>query len=276
MSQETIALFAQFLCRTFKSVETVKNYVSGVKLLHILVNHSCEAFDNPNLKLAFKGMARQLYHRPKQALPITKELLLKMYEVLDCSKINDTVFWSLFLMAFFTMSRKSNLVVTCVNENVKCITRQDVLTGFNSMLVLFRWSKTNQVGGRVHKVPLVAFTGSPLCPVQAYKNMCRRLPLKRHMPAFCIVKQGKVMPVTYAELQNVLRQTITKVGLDPRNYSSHSFRRGAATLAFKAGVHPNVIQVMGDWSSDAYKRYLVMSSDQKVNAVTKMYAYSNF
>ena len=47
-----------------------------------------------------------------------------------------------------------------------------------------------------------------------------------------------------------------EIGLDPNHYSSHSFRRGGATWAFKCGVSAELIQLQGDWKSDAYKLYL--------------------
>ena len=45
-------------------------------------------------------------------------------------------------------------------------------------------------------------------------------------------------------------------GRDPSRYSSHSFRRGGATWAFGCEVSPELIQIHGDWKSEAYKRYL--------------------
>ncbi len=67
-------------------------------------------------------MAQLSTHISKQALSITKELLLNIFYVLEFSHVNDFVFWSLFLLAFFTMSRLSNLVVTSLNYPVlKCL-----------------------------------------------------------------------------------------------------------------------------------------------------------
>ncbi len=91
-SENTVALFAQMLCRSFKCVQTVKNYVSGVKLMHILLNKSCQAFDNLKFKLAVRGMTWLKSYQPKQALPITAKLLLQIYHLLEFNQINDFVF----------------------------------------------------------------------------------------------------------------------------------------------------------------------------------------
>jgi hypothetical protein len=239
------------------------------------VEKPCVAFESLNLKLTLRGMARLSGHIPKQALPITKELLLDIFYVLKFMHVNDFVFWSLFLLAFFTMSRKSNLVVTSLNTPVKCLLRQDVIVGAHSLLVVFKWSKTNQFGKRVHMIPLVELKGSPLCPVSAFKIMCSKLPVNGNNPAFCMLKGNAVVPVTYEDLHKFLRIQLGKLGLNPTSYSSHSFRRGAASCAFKAGVHVDLIQAIGDWSSDAYKRYLCLDLTDKLSAVNKMYSVQN-
>ena len=41
-----------------------------------------------------------------------------------------------------------------------------------------------------------------------------------------------------------------------RGISTHSFRIGGATAAAKAGVPAHVIQLLGRWRSDAFKKYV--------------------
>ena len=59
-------------------------------------------------------------------------------------------------------------------------------------------------------------------------------------------------------IQKKLRFLVQKVGYDPTKYSTHSFRRGGATLLFKAEVPADKLQLMGDWRSDAYKNIFHM------------------
>ncbi len=53
-------------------------------------------------------------------------------------------------------------------------------------------------------------------------------------------------------------------------YSSHSFRRGVVTFAFQSWVPARLIQVQGDWTNDAYTKYLSFSLDDKVLVFGKM------
>ena len=57
------------------------------------------------------------------------------------------------------------------------------------------------------------------------------------------------------------------------DYSWHSFRRGAAVFAFELGLADSAVQLLGDWSSAAFKNYLEFSFMRKV-AVAKDIATS--
>ena len=76
---------------------------------------------------------------------------------------------------------------------------------------------------------------------------------KRHHPLFGI---GSKVAFTYPQFQLKLRKVLKKAGYREKAFSSHSMRRGSATFAHRAGVPKELIQVHGDWASDAYKRYL--------------------
>ena len=74
-----------------------------------------------------------------------------------------------------------------------------------------KWSKTNQTGSEQFLVPLVTLKESGLCPFTAFLNMKYKLG---------VFYKGKL----------VLKQG----GLDPSLISTHSFRRGGASFAFKS------------------------------------------
>ena len=51
-------LYAQFLSRSFKSVQSVRNYLSAVKTLHSLLDLKYPETDLMQLKLLLRGIAR--------------------------------------------------------------------------------------------------------------------------------------------------------------------------------------------------------------------------
>jgi hypothetical protein len=61
-------------------VNSIKNYLSGVKLLHLYLDDDYPKFDEFQLKLTLKGLARMNPHCPKQALHITPQILLRIFE----------------------------------------------------------------------------------------------------------------------------------------------------------------------------------------------------
>ena len=117
-STETLSLFTQFLSRSFKSTQSIKNYVSGVKSMHYLLGYSVDHINDLLINLGLKGIARLNPHSVKQAEAITPYILLKMAAKLDFTCTTYKVFWCLFLFAFFLFARKSNLVPT-TKEDLK-------------------------------------------------------------------------------------------------------------------------------------------------------------
>jgi hypothetical protein len=49
-----------------------------------------------------------------------------------------------------------------------------------------------------------------------------------------------------------MHKLIKEIGEDPKQYSSHSFRRGGATWTFSSNIPSELIQLYGDWSSDGF------------------------
>ena len=135
------------------------------------------------------------------------------------------------------------------------------------LVVEIRWSKTIQFGERKLVVPLIPIPGSVLCPVMAYRIMCEKVRVIDTKPLFSLSRNNYI---TYSKFQIKMRQLIEKIGLDPEVFSTHSFRRGGATFAFKSGVSSELIQLHGDWKSDAYKNYLTFDLEDKLQVAEKM------
>ena len=57
---------------------------------------------------------------------------------------------------------------------------------------------------------------------------------------------------------------------DPFRFRGHSFRRGGATWGFYTSVPGELIQIFGDWASNAYKCYLEFSDDAKLRVAREM------
>lgn len=255
---QTVCLYAQFLSRTFKSVASIKSYISGIKLVHLVSGFSFPHISAIELKLAFRGLARLNPFIPRQALPITPQVLLRIFSVIDVSCQLHATLWCVFVLSFFLFARKSNMVPPSGQkfDPGKHLCRGDILVGSDCILVCLKWSKTNQARDRVVLVPLVEIPGSPLCPRAAFLNMVSLVPGSALAPAFLVPSRHGLQSLTHSSFTGSLRKLLCKAGLEPEGYSGHSFRRGGASFALSCGVAGELIMNHGDWRSNAYLRYL--------------------
>lgn len=186
-----------------------------------------------------------------------------MFKFLNPDSNKDMVFQCLFLFAFFSFARKSNLVPNNDSDfsNPKFLLRKDIELKNDRLIITMRLSKTNQFGQRILQIPLMPIEGSVLCPVKAYQNMCALVPANPPDPLFSLPKHRCI---TYYAFQKKLKHLISKIGMNPTNYSTHSLRRGGTTFSFKSNVPTVLIKAHGDWKSDCYQKYVSLSLDDKL------------
>lgn len=118
---------------------------------------------------------------------------------------------------------------------------------------------------------MLAARSNVLCPVKALTALAAVLPDALRGPTVPIAlatnKSAWSAKVLAAKsFVSRVKLWVEKIGLDPANYSGHSFRRGGATTMARAGVPPEIIQVQGRWRSDAYKLYVQIGVETLLKA----------
>ena len=124
----------------------------------------------------------------------------------------------------------------------------------SAMRIQIKGSKTDpfRKGCSIH----IGLGKHPLCAVQA---MLSYLALRGNGPGpLFLFASGQ--PLTRASLTDWLRQIMASARISG-NFSSHSFRIGAATVAARNGVPDHLIQTMGRWTSNAYQLYIRTPTD---------------
>ena len=129
-------------------------------------------------------------------------------------------------------------------------------------------SKTIQFGERILDTPLFEIQESFLCAVKANQNMSNSSLFQPEGPLFSLPNKGCIW---YSQFQAKLKQLVKGLGLKSYDFSTtHSFCRGGSSYAHKTGVPVDLIQLHGDWKSDAYKRFLVLTIHDKIRVSKRM------
>ena len=265
-SSDTICGYAQFLSRAIQP-QSVRNYLSGVKTLHTLLGYNYNFSDDFHLQLVLRGISRLNPHVPRRATPVTPHILKKVHQHMDRDSSLHRAVWACCLIPFYTMPRLGSVLPASRNTTnpQAFLTRNRVNFCREGLLVTFLQTKTIQFGRRRLHIPLLRLN-SILCPVDAFARSLTILPNVSYIPAFVFVQDGEVKWLTKDIFIGCFRGLASAAAVKhAKEFTGHSFRRGGATWAFQAGVPGELIQICGDWASDAYKQYLEFSMSNRIS-----------
>ena len=258
---ESLCIFMELMSNT-SSYGHCKNVLSSLKYLHTAAGYGFPSSDF-GLEATLQGIKRRLKGTPQFVLPIDPVILRRMYEYIDTNNTQDLSLWCSFLTAFFCLFRKANVVPKDQNFDPDCVlTRGDIMIdeANQTVLIYVNFSKVNQYQKSFHVIPIPA-------------NQDPALDLFRHLKKlFSLVQGSETSPafmysakhfINYRSFTNKLKQLLAKSGLDPALYSGHSFRRGGASYLYGVGGSTLMVQVLGDWASQIFTRYLYLSVDDR-------------
>ena len=266
-TSDTICGYVQFSSRSMQP-SAIKNYLSGVRTLHAFLGFKHSLSDDYYLQLVLRGIARLHPHVPRRARPVTPSILIGFYNYMDHNDSLHSTVWACGLFLFFAMARLGSILPSSQRpkSSQRMLTRERVNFCQEGIIITLLHTKNIQFGKRRLHIPLLSLN-SVLCPVRAYTHALLTLGSTTCVPAFVFRdSSGNVLSLTKDVFIETFRSVVSRfAGGDISNFTGHSFRRGGASWAFQAGVPGELIQVCGDWASDAYKTYLEFSMDNKIN-----------
>ena len=175
-------------------------------------------------------------------------------EKMDLSNLEKLRFKAALLVSFFGLLRASNI---CATSKCKSLSKRSSMRfiaptkGKKYILASLSKTKTSQfapVNVYVH-----ANADILLCPYNAlllYMNASKYVSTDSSL----FYLPGNSFRL--AKYNTLLKVAAGLAGWDPRSYSLHSLRAGAATSAANSGVPPYMIKLLGRWKSDAYQVYV--------------------
>ena len=276
-STHNIGMYAAFLARSMKP-SSVRQYVNTIGLLHKEFGLANPLTDNHFLNSLFRGIRRVNGDSHVQKLPITVDLLFRLFKLIDLKSSFHSSFWAICLTAFYGMFRKSNLLPTTAKHFApdKQLTKSDFTFCSWGVLVHVKWSKTIQFRDKIIQIPFSYIRSSPLCPVRAILHafsFTRHCPSNSQAFTWIDTSWSYFQVFTYSQFIKHLRACLISLGIDPTYYAGHSFRRGGASLAYQAGLSVEAIKLLGDWKSDAVLLYLTVPLSVRLQSNNQLTKY---
>ena len=258
LSQINLGRYIAYLSRRL-CFSSVRQYLNVVRLLHLEAGLTNPLENNWYVQSILKGVKRVKGNTVKQKFPITIDILIGIFTKLDLTKSFDRCFWSACLVAFFSFFRKSNLLVQSLAafDPAKHLCAADAQFHPKGVVLTVRWSKVIQYRERILLIPLPHMPKSPFCPSTALLTLLLDCPAPGNpTPLFRYRTNGKILVLTQEIFTTKLRDCLLKLGYEATDFTTHSFRRGGASFGLQCGLPPDLIKLQGDWSSNAYERYL--------------------
>ena len=263
-SATTLMYFSELMALTV-SYAHIKNLLSSVKFLHEAYNLKYPS-NNFNLDTTLQGLKRKLAKTPNQVLPINPTILREIYVHLNMEKRQDLALWCSFLVAFFCLFRKKNVVPESDKPDTeKTLRRKHIEVDLenNVVLIYCNFSKTNQFGASDLVIPVPGNEDPMLDLVKHLSKLFNIVQPDADAPAF---SYGQNKFISYKLFTDRLKSLLALSGYNPALYSGHSFRRGGASFLYQVGG--SILQIMssGDWSSSCFTRYLFLTEEERLDA----------
>lgn len=255
----TLCLFATFLSQNLHH-SSIKVYLSAVRALHIELGFPDPLSGSLRLERVLKGIKRSQGERPSSRLPITSDILVSIHKHLNFTHQDHVMFWAACCLAYFGFLRSAEFTVPNLSAFAPdahlCVSdiEVDSVVSPSTLRIKIKASKTDPFRKGCHIY--IGRGRPPLCAVQAVLNY---LHIRGNTagPLF-LLQSGQ--PLSRVILTKWLREVLILAQIGG-NYSSHSFRIGAATVAARNGVPDHLIQTLGRWTSDAFKVYIHTPAD---------------
>lgn len=101
LSQANACRYIAFLSQRL-AYNSVKLYINVVRIMHLEAGHANPFSNSWIVDTLLRGTKRVLGAGQKQKLPITPQILLSLFPLIDFSSSFDVTFWAACLVAFFS------------------------------------------------------------------------------------------------------------------------------------------------------------------------------
>ncbi len=248
---------------------SLQSILAAIRSMHILAGYPIPPVNSPRISLFIKGIARSA-PAPIKKLPIEFGLLQKMWALLG-QDFDSLALKALMALTYYGCLRGAEVVLVH-GPNHSVLHMAPVLSAIafgqihSGMYLTYNVpaSKT-QIKGFNRLIGCVAFNNvvsqsktfsCALCAVCSMWHYLRaHQKVGGSLPTDPLFIWSDATPINKNQFNNIIKQIVGHLHLDPKSFSSHSFRAGSVTMASHSH-QPWLLKSMGGWSSEAYQGYL--------------------
>ena len=197
--------------------------MSCFKQVNLYLGADVTFFASPQVNFLKQAAKRVLAKPIARKLPATVDILLAIFKLLDFRHPLHVCMWAIFLVAFFSLLRKSNLVPTTLadvtTDSATHLRIRDASFHDDYCTLHVYKTKTIQFRQRALELVLPFIPHSVLCPVSALKRHLSISTQDIEAPLFTVHTPTGFRPVTGYHFAKFLKSCIVNIGLDAIQYS---------------------------------------------------------
>ena len=234
--------------------KTIKVYLAAVQYQSAVLGFPLTIASMVRIQYVLKGIRRlqgsefTRLLRPQITIEHLKTLQ-RYFKTSVSPQVDGDMMSAAALLAFFGLLRASEYLADTPRSYDRLCNLQVQHICFapdlKSLKVCIPQSKTDPF--RMGQQVTIWSTGNELCPVKAILRYVRHHPTGTG-PLFTFANGTFLTRQRWSEL---IQSVISDI-----NINTHSFRIGGASAAAAAGIPDSTIQILGRWSSEAFKLYL--------------------
>ena len=263
--EERVSLFVAYLVDKGIQSATVKSYVSAIK--KTLITDGYQWDDTKILLSTLTGACKLINDRVFTRLPIQIGLLeLLLFEInrkFIGQRYIICLYQALFAIAYYGLFRIDELCETGRADHSIKVINVHVATNKNKILIILPTSKTHGKGDQPQKIKITANDDTSSC-LSRSRHFCPFNLMQKYIeirggydtPDDQFFVLSDKSPLKADSVRSVLKELVTRVGLEPKFYSVHSIRAGRASDLAKFHYSVDEIRRCGRWSSNTVYRYI--------------------
>ena len=260
-----VSLYLTYLSSKNVKISTIKRRLVSISVIHKIKGHYLDT-KHPIIIQNFMGIKRSKGVNQKGKKPLLINDLKQIIDVINqqnepnIKKLRNK---ALLLIGFAGGFRRNELI---------SLNLEDLEFVFEGLKINVKRSKTDQFGeGFIKGIPY--FKNYLYCPVKNLKHWLNISKIKKGPVFVRFLKGSKISNIrlTDQSVALIIKEYLTKAGIDDKNYSGHSLRSGFATSAAEAGAEERSIMAMtGHKSTEMVRRYIKEANLFNNNALNKI------